>query len=86
MTRRKGEMTRSRLNREFPHHVALAADKVRGLEVSATVRKAAGNLGAHALTYHETRGDNLDFVIFCFADAHNAEVFARVFGGELLKP
>jgi hypothetical protein len=44
-------MTRSGLKREFPHNVALAAEKVRGLTNGCTVRGVAASLGAHALTY-----------------------------------
>ena len=38
ITLRKGEISRARLRREWPHQVALSADKGRGLDNSEVVR------------------------------------------------
>jgi len=46
MTRRKGELTRADLNRKWPYHVALAAEKVSGLKNSEEVHGFAKTLSA----------------------------------------
>jgi hypothetical protein len=58
MTLRKCEITTARLRREWPHHVALSADKVRGLDNSAVVRGFADTLSVAPRTFHMCRDDS----------------------------
>jgi hypothetical protein len=83
MTRRKGEIALPDIKRHWPHHVALSADKVRGLNNSQVVRGFADTLSVAPLTYSVSRAD-VDLVVFCFAKPEDAKTFCERFGGERL--
>jgi hypothetical protein len=83
MNQRKGEVTRANLQRQWPHHVALPAEKVLGLKNSELVRSVAASLSTAPLTY-SLRRDDLRLVVFCFSKPKDAEAFAKRFGGERL--
>jgi hypothetical protein len=80
MTRRKGEITLPEIKRKWPHHVALAADKVRSVE--SIVHRFANARSARRTFL--MRQDDRDFVVFCFARPEDARAFCERFGGERL--
>jgi hypothetical protein len=80
---RKGEITLPDIKRHWPHHVALLADKVRGVMNSQIVWSLAETLSAAPRPY-SLRHNGGDQVVFCFAKLEDAEAFAERFGGERL--
>jgi hypothetical protein len=82
MTRRNGEITRSELERQWPRHVALPAERVWGLKNSELVRSVAASLSLAVDLLPAPRRSPV--VVFCFAKPEDAEAFCEHFGGERL--
>jgi hypothetical protein len=82
VTHRKGVISRSQLNRQWPHHVALPAETLRGIGNSETVYAFLKPLSIGPRPYRLRRG-NLGFAVFCFAKPEDAQAFAERFGGEV---
>jgi len=80
---RKGEIFQARLRHQWPHHVAISADKVRGHKNYDVVHTFAEAFSVAPRTFWVHR-DDLDFVVFCFAKPEDAQAFSEQFGGERL--
>lgn len=80
---RKGEVTKRRIDRDFPHQVALLIP-VGGLV--ARLMAMHKFCDTRSMPY-KTRPDlrrapPIDFMRFCFADPAHADAFLTEFGGE----
>ena len=82
MSRRKGELTRAGIDRQWPHQVALKAplgDLYPEMIAFCRERSAAPR---HPGFWR----DDADWVCFAFGTPADAENFQALFGGELMEP
>lgn len=84
MTYRKGEMTSAQLNRDFPHQVALPADRCSGKNHDL-ILLACANLEV-VPRHHSVRHNDSNYIAYCFADLQHADGFRAIFGGEKFNP
>ena len=84
MTRRKGEITSRRIDRDWPHQVALRAEQVKGENYRIT-HDFCRDLSL-APRGHTVRWGSGDYIVFCFADPAHADRFRERFGGEHFDP
>jgi hypothetical protein len=84
MSRRKGEVTSREIDRRYPHQVAIRADQCAGKNHEAV----HGFCGGERLAPrgHCVRCDDVDYVVFCFAEASDADLFRKRFSGERFDP
>lgn len=84
MVYRKGELSSGRIDREWPHQVALPAEAVIGKNVTIIERFCRG-LSICPRT-HSFRRDRREYFVYCFATAGDADYFRTYFGGDPMTP
>ena len=86
MVYRKGELSKGTIDRKWPHQVALPAAHCSGAN-HVTIRLFCDDERLSlCVRGHSFRRDNLDMIVFCFAERAHAEQFRDRFGGELIDP
>jgi hypothetical protein len=80
--RRRGELSKGMIDRNWPHQVALPAPVVvaRFNEINEAARRLSACTRTHAF-----RRDDVDHVVYCFGRPEDGEVFQLQFGGEMLR-
>jgi hypothetical protein len=83
LPQRKGEMTKRRIDRDFPHQVAILIP-VGGLVARLmAMHKFCDTRSMSYKTRSDLRREPIaDYVRFCFGDAAHADAFMAEFGGE----
>lgn len=72
MIRRKGELSLSRINRDWPHQVSLPADAARSS--NKVIEDFCHGLSACARG-HSVRIADVEYRVFCFAELAHANLF-----------
>jgi hypothetical protein len=84
LTHRKGELTAGRIDREWPHQIAVPAEQLLGKNY-AIVEEFCRTLSL-CPRGHSVIRDDVSYRVFCFADAAHATLFRERFGGEPFDP
>jgi hypothetical protein len=85
MGRRKGELSSSTINHEFPHQVMVLAAFCAGKEGGEKVRIALEGLSVCGRHHSVVKNDEWQ-TVFCFSDKAHADLFRERFGGEPFDP
>ena len=84
MAYRKGELSKGTIDRNWPYQIALPAARCGGANY-VTIRLFCECLSLCPRT-HSFRQDDMDMLVFCFADREHAKKFRERFGGDLIDP
>lgn len=84
MVYRKGELNSGRIDRDWPHQVALPETSVVGKHITIMERFCHGlNLCPRRQHF---RRDDIEYIVFCFQTELDAGYFRTYFGGEPMTP
>lgn len=85
MSYRKGELTKSGIDRDSPHQVALPASFVNGRNYMILHRFCRGL--SVCSRNQSFRRENEEYIVYCFSDLSDAQYFHMHFpNGEFVRP
>ena len=84
MVYRKGELTKARINRDWPHQLALPVEVATGKAYTILDRFCRG-LSVCPRQQHYWR-DGVEHIAYCFRERSDAEYVQVYFGGEFVDP
>ncbi len=84
MVYRKGELTKARINRDWPHQLALPVEVATGKNYTILDRFCRG-LSVCPRQQHYWR-DGVEHIAYCFRERSDAEYVQMYFGGEFVDP
>jgi hypothetical protein len=83
MVYRKGELSSTMLDRQYPYQVALPTETVQAQYFA--IHQIGDNLGK-APRGHSVRHADKSYAVYCFADQASADQFREHFNGEPFDP
>lgn len=84
MSRPRGELSRTHIDREWPHQIALPADRCTGKNFDVT-NAFCRNLSVYWRRHGVTDGQQ-EFLVFCFKEPGDAAAFKAAFHGAPFYP
>lgn len=85
MTRSRGAISKTMLDRNYPHQVMLRNDAKFRRQLGQ-IQRLATRLGAYALGHHFYFAEQADYSVYCFPTFDAGEMFLKAYGGEWLAP
>ena len=83
MTRRKGEITKDGIDRDYPHQVSMPVTVLHG-SGGVVIQRFLTDMSVcrrhHSYYVHEPDGSSSEHIVYCFKDKMEAEYFSTHIG------